>query len=122
MIPLTSLDLANPTNPANYVDRYGGALPGSPLNWRDDVSGQMQETILSYLEQRSTPEQLKTLIAYLQHYIYAPCWLEQNPFGEVDEEIAAAIRKLREQAKRMVTLHEVNDFINEMINIGLDPL
>lgn len=119
---IAGLDLTNPTNPANYVDRYGGALRGTPLNWQDDVSGQMQEIVMSYLEQRATPEQLHRLIAYLQYHIHAPCWLESNPFGEVGEEMATEIRALRRRSLTLKTMADVNAYIHAALEIAIDPL
>lgn len=122
MIRIAGLDLANPTHPKNYVNRYGGTMPGTPLYWRHDVSGQMQEIVMSYLERRSTPEQLSTVIAYLQYYIHAPCWLEINPFAEDDEEMATDIRNLREQSKTLQTINDVDKWIHNALGAALDPL
>ena len=115
-----TLNLENRTDPRNYVDRDFSA--GTPLNWQDDVTGQMREAVMAYLNQDPTPKQLKIVIAYIQYHIHAPCWLESSPFGEVDEEMAQEIRALREQALKLTTLKEINQYIDRALNIALDPL
>lgn len=117
---LTTLNLQDPTNPRNYVDRPFAV--GTPLNWQDDVTGQTQAAVMGYLNQTPTPEQLKIVIAYLQYHIHAPCWLEQSPFGEVDEEMADEIKALREQSLKLTSLKEINQYINRALGIALDPL
>jgi len=51
------LDLNNPTDPANYIDREFAA--GTPFNWQDEVSGQLMQAVMAYLRQEPTPEQLR---------------------------------------------------------------
>lgn len=60
-------DINNPTAPGNYVTRF--AVPQTPLNWSDDVTGIMRAAVMAYLDQRPTAEQLKVVIAYIQHHI-----------------------------------------------------
>jgi hypothetical protein len=93
------------------------------MYWQDDVTGKMQEVVKAHLDQNPTPDQLKIMIAYLQHFIHAPCWLEQSPsFGKIDPEIADKIRTLREQSLGLKSLDDVNQFINSAMEIAIDPL
>ncbi|MCL4296305.1 MAG: hypothetical protein KJ077_11275 [Anaerolineae bacterium] len=119
-IKIPTLNLEKPTDPANYIDREFAR--GTPLNWQDDVTGRLRAAVMDYLNQKPTDEQLKLVIAFVQHHIHAPCWLEASPFGEVDEEMAAEIKALRELSLTLVSLKDVNQFINRAIGIGLDPL
>lgn len=115
-----TLDLHNPTDPKNYVDRP--FAKGTPLNWQDDISGIVSGAVMAYLKQDVTPEQLAIVIAYMQYHIHAPCWLEQSPFKEVDEEMAAEIRQLRGRSLKLETLEDVNRYIEAALDAALDPL
>jgi hypothetical protein len=114
------LNLEKPTDPSNYVDR--SFAKGSPLNWQDDVSGQMSSAVMGYLHQKPTEDELKKVIAYIQYHIHAPCWLESSPFGVTDDEMAAEIRALRALSLTLNTVQDVNEYIERAMNIALDPL
>lgn len=115
-----TLNLEFPTHPSNYVPR--GPVQGTPLNWRDDVTGRMESAVMAYLKQTPDEEQLKLVIAYIKHHIHAPCWLEKSPFGEVDEEMAEEIRALRKRSLQLKTLEDVNEYISAALHSALDPL
>lgn len=115
-----TLNLEFPTHPSNYVPR--GIVQGTPLNWRDDITGRMESAVMAYLKQMPDEEQLKLVIAYIKHHIHAPCWLEQSPFDEVDEEMEAEIHALRERSLQLKTVEDVNEYINAALAVGLDPL
>lgn len=119
-INIQTLDLENPTDPSNYIKR--GFLAGTPLNWQDDITNRLRNAIMSYLDQSPTTEQLKIVIAYLQHHIHAPCWLEQSPLGEAHDEVKKEILALREKSLQVESLDDVNQYINAALNIALDPL
>lgn len=114
------LNLKTPTAPENYVDREFAS--GTPLNWQDDITNQMRDAVMSYLNQKPTPEQLRIVISYIQYHIHAPCWLERSPFDGAENEMANDIRSLREQSLKLETLDDVNQYINAALNIALDPL
>lgn len=120
MFGIPTLDLKNPTDPRNYVDRE--FAKGTPLNWRDDVTGQMGAAVMAYLNQKLTDEQLNLVISYVQYHIHAPCFLEQSPFGEMDEEMASEIKLLRKRSLELKTIEDINEYINQAMNIALDPL
>lgn len=46
---LHTLDLKHPTDPTNYVDRE--FAKGTPVNWRDDVTGTVDAAVMAYLNQ-----------------------------------------------------------------------
>lgn len=117
---VTLFNVGNPTDPKNY--HSNGRVSGLPLNWQDDVTGTMRAAVMAYLDQKPTDEQLKLVIAYIQHHIHAPCFLERSPWGEVDEETARAIKALRAKSMEMKTLKDVNHYINRALGVGLDPL
>lgn len=115
-----TFNLNDPTNPANYHDV--GFLEGMPLNWEDEVSGRLRAIVLAYLEQKIEPSALHILIAYVQHHIHAPCWLEKSPFSEgVDEETATEIQALRAVSLNLKTVEDVNNYVDRAMEIALDP-
>jgi hypothetical protein len=115
-----TLDLSNPTAPTNYVAQT--ILQGSPVHWRDDVFGKLAHAILAYLNRTPTAEQLRMVIAYLQHHIHAPCWLEQSPYENAEEALGDQLRALRSASLAMVAIEDVDRFLLGCIQIGLDPL
>lgn len=115
-----TLNLDFPTHPSNYVQV--GMVQGMPLNWQNCATFGMQQAVMAYLNQRPSGEELQLVIAYIKHHIHAPCWLEQSPFGEVDEEMAASIRALRERSLQLKTVEDVNEYINAALAVALDPL
>lgn len=112
--------LSDPTNPSSY--REVSTIKGCPLNWQDDVDGRLQEAVMAYLNQTPTPKQLQLVIAYIQHHIHAPCWLESSPFGDVDGEMATEILELRELSLSLTTREDVNAYIHRALDSALDPL
>lgn len=111
-----TLNLDFPTHPSNYVQE------GMPLNWQNCATFSMQQAVIAYLNQTPSEHELNMVIAYMKHHIHAPCWLEQSPFGEVDEATAAEIRALRERSLQMKTVEDVNAYIQAALAVGLDPL
>lgn len=114
------LNPKNPTDPASYRDV--GPVKGMPLNWQDDITGQMPRAVLAYLDQDASPEQLRLVIIYIQHHIHAPCFLEAYPFDEIDDEYQEALKKLRERSLALKTQEDVNQYINDCMEWAIDPL
>lgn len=117
---IPTLNLENPTDPANYVDRP--FAKGTPLYWGDDVTGRLRAAIMGYLNQAPTEEELKKVIAYIQYHIHAPCWLETSPFGDHDDEIDQEIKALRALSLTLKTVQDVNEYIERALYIAMDPL
>ncbi len=118
--PLPRLVLEHPIDPKNYVDRQ--FAKGTPLTWRDDITGQLQAAFMAYLNHTPAPEQLQLVIAYLQYHIHAPCWLETWPLDGLDDEIRAEIMALRELSLMLKTIDDVHQYLRRAMEIGLDPL
>src|SRR5688572_2988062 len=110
-ISQTILDLKDPTNSKNYVDR--GLVKGSPLVWQDDATGTVPAAVMSFLEHSASEEQLSLVIAYIQYHIHAPCWLENFPWSNgVDEEMTTEIKALRELSLKLKIQQDVHAYIS----------
>lgn len=107
-----NLDFRNPTNPAYY---NFGPVPGIPLQWQNETTGRLRTAISAYLEQKPTDHQLKLVIAYLQHYVHAPAWLQ-------DPELAADVKALQAKSLTLKTIEEAKAFIQDAVALGIDPL
>lgn len=102
--------------PTTYMPPYG-----TPLYWKDEVTGVLGEAIWAYVAHGAEPqnfpaptaEQLALLVAYLQYEIGAPCWRDSGN-GELE--------RLREQAGQMTTVAEIDAWIQGCLQIGIDPL
>ena len=99
---------------------------GLPLPWQDEQSGVIKAAIRAFLEHQVegtslSEEHLKLTIQYLRYYIHAPCWYEEWPCepGIDDPE---SIRKVRRQALEMGTVADIEQFIQDCLEIGIDPL
>lgn len=97
------------------------ALPyGTPLNWRDEVTGVLGEAVWAYISHSAeptnfpapSPEQLSLLIAYLRYVINAPCW--EDDTGELE--------RLRADIDTLTNVGGVQTWIMRCIKIGIDPL
>ncbi len=118
--PLPRLVLEHPTDSKNYVDRR--FAKGTPLTWRDDITGQLQAAFMAYLNHTPAPKQLQLVIAYLQYHIHAPCWLETCPLGTLDEDMKTEIQALRELSLTLKTIDDVHQYLYRAAEIGLNPL
>ena len=116
---MKTLDLENPTDRGNYVDR--GIIKGSPLVWRDDMSGKLREIVLAYLERRASQNQIEILIKYMIYYFHAPCWIETTP-ADFDPEYTEEIRKLRSKSLETKTIKDLDELIEIALDLGIDPL
>ena len=92
---------------------------GTPLYWRDEMSGVLPAAIWAYIAHCAEPltapaptsDQLVLTIAYLRYVIAAPCW-------HGDGELAA----LRADAGKLATLRDVRAWIGRAVELGIDPL
>jgi hypothetical protein len=60
-------------------------------------------------------EHLELVLDYLRYHINAPCWEQAESFAE---ELAA----LRERVGQLQTAADVDGWIHDCLQIGLDPL
>jgi hypothetical protein len=99
--------------PRTYEPPYG-----TPVYWMNEVTGELPAAIKAVFaygaepdnQPEPTPEQLGLVIDYCRYVIYAPCW--KGP----------GVGSLRNLAKRMTTLEELNQFIQKCLDVGIDPL
>ena len=92
---------------------------GLPLRWQDEQSMRLPNAVLAYLENRTqgTPirqDEVELLRDYLQYYIAAPCWSIEG----MEEEMA----RLRERVATLASAEEIEAWICECLNVGMDPL
>lgn len=104
---------------ANLIPNFYRQPLGLPLNWRDEISGELPKAVSAYLDNRIDGKKMSffhtnLVCDYMRHYINAPCW--DNP--EFTDELLA----LRDLAKRLSSPQEVADWIRKAMEIGLDPL
>ena len=85
---------------------------GLPLNWKDEVTGELPSAVLAFYHQNPTSAQLTLVIEFLAYFIHAPCWQDET----------GALEMLRAQIKDVQTLAQVTAWIADCLEIGLDPL
>lgn len=97
---------------------------GLPLYWHDEVSGILRIAVHAYLEHRISAhkpapdsEQFALLKSYVIHHINAPCW-DAVCEGVFEKALAA----LRRDAALLETSDDIAAYINQAMEIGLDPL
>lgn len=102
-------------------DYYSPQL-GAPLYWRNEPSGLLAAAVMAMHAHGADPkqpgpsaEQLGMIARYAQYYINAPCW------DIASEVFATELAQLRAQAKAMKTLADVQAWIGQCLNIGVDP-
>jgi len=95
----------------------------APMNWRDEVSGELASAVRAYLNFRigEAPEpsraELALLADYFRHYIFAPCW-DRSCAGAFEKELA----ELRDAILGAETAAELGLWQWACLGIGLDPL
>lgn len=99
---------------------------GLPLNWRDDVTGELPAAVMRYygfkVGEAAEPDQkqIELIRDYLVYYIEAPCWLAKLVEGEPGE--LAALAELRKQAREISSAEDIHRFIWACLDVGMDPL
>jgi hypothetical protein len=110
--------------PNLYVVGPGGA---GPLYWGNEQGGLLTTAMRAFFAHGAagvgavkeiTPEQLELVREYGEYYLNAPCW-DNNPHN--DEEIWAKLAELREQIKQATTFEEIDQWIRQCLEIGIDP-
>lgn len=87
---------------------------GMPVYWRSDVTGQCEGAMMAYLNGAMNPRQFQIVAGYLQYHIGAPAW-EDNGFD-------LELMELREKSKHFKTREDIAQWLNEAMDIGLDPI
>jgi hypothetical protein len=93
---------------------------GTPLYWRNEQTV-LPAAMLAYINHAAFPkqyptpsaEQLALVIGFLRYFIDAPCWVDPASLW---------LPRLRNQAKQMRSVEDVNRWINQCLKFGLDPL
>ncbi|MDZ8227562.1 hypothetical protein [Nostoc sp. ChiVER01] len=90
---------------------------GLPLYWQDEVPGELPRVVFKYFSSTSpqlTADEISLLAEYCQHYINAPCW---DASGGFPNELAA----LRQSANSLSTVSDISQWIDDCLEIAIDP-
>ncbi|RAM49459.1 MAG: hypothetical protein C6Y22_22150 [Hapalosiphonaceae cyanobacterium JJU2] len=95
---------------------------GLPLYWRNEESGELPAAIWAYLNfkvdnsktEPPTQDQIDLITDYLIHYINAPCWDKEGFEQEFNN--------LQQRASSLRTPDQIDDWLVDCHEIGLDPL
>lgn len=93
---------------------------GLPLCWQDEQSGVLRAAVLAVMDYalHRTPDlgigQLELVRGYCQYYVHAPCWEFDGQTPELEE--------LRERIVGVQTFSELDKWIHDCLDVGLDPL
>ncbi len=92
---------------------------GLPFYWRDEVSGELGRAVMAYLNNRIegttvTDAQIALLRDYLSHWINAPCWMASG--------FECEMSNLRSSVRELETATEIDDWLHQALDIGMDPL
>lgn len=95
---------------APYVPPFG-----TPLYWGNEQSGVLRAAVMAFYatslgKGTCSESELRLVIDYAQYVIGAPCW--QGP----------EIEALRESAKHLRSVTDINRWIGECLSEGIDPL
>lgn len=93
---------------------------GLPLRWQDDVTGELPAAVWAYIKHAARPldyapptaAHLGLAVDYLRHVIEAPCWRDES----------GALDGLRRRVTGLQTGEDVRHWIDDCLEIGLDPL
>lgn len=84
------------------------AVPGY---WMHETSGVLQPAVTAYLEARPlSDEHIALLRAYLRQWIEAPCWSGDS------------IAELRGRIDSLTTREPIVRWIDDAVDLGIDPL
>jgi hypothetical protein len=108
--------IAKKSRMPNFYQDFGG-----PLRWQDDVTGELPAAVMAFFGHRQeiTPDQLELVRQYCEYYMLAPCW-DMNPHH--DEETREELRQARKDIKNVKTREELNSWIHQCLEMGIDPL
>lgn len=109
--------------PAIYRNIEDGPV-GLPLRWIDEQTGVLACAIKAYLDNRFdgkpiTETDLALVRAWFVYYIEAPCWRSHD---QEDREYVDGFDALRRKAHQLRTPDDIEAWINECLDWGIDPL
>lgn len=92
-------------------------LPDPPRYWRDETSGVLAAAVQNYLTDHAlTPNEIRYMRAYCVQWVNSSAW-DLNPSG-AGKELAA----LRESAKEIFSIQQLDKWLHDAVDIGMDPL
>ena len=82
---------------------------GVPGYWMNETSGVLRPAVETYLAgEPLAPEHVAAMRAYLRLWIYAPGW--------------AGAEELSDRVDRLTDRASISDWLNDALEIGIDPL
>lgn len=94
---------------------------GLPLRWQDEQSGLLPAAIKGYFEHTLDETQRNLVIQWCRYYINAPCWID-NAVRSGSEDIVAEMRSLIVKAAQLQTVEDIDGWIRDCLDAGIDPL
>jgi hypothetical protein len=96
---------------------------GMALTWPNEQSGQLRKLLMNFLDATLSkssikPSELETVQAYFKYYIHAPLW--EHP--DFDEQSKTQLAQLRTKIKEAKTLEQLKAWIDDCLDIGIDPV
>jgi hypothetical protein len=83
-----------------------------PGYWRDETTGVLLPAVTAYLRlEPMSDAQIAALRAYLRQWIMAPVWQD-----------CAALAELRERIAGLTFREAIDDWLNDALLEGIDPL
>ncbi len=92
--------------------------PQAPKYWMHEVGGNLVPAMKRYLEgTRAFPDDVNLIRAYLRQWIDSPVWV-----GGVESETRNALDELRRKARELRTISDITTWIEQALDLGIDPL
>jgi hypothetical protein len=106
-----------PSKPSPDLGQQFALLPDPPRYWRDETGGKLGPAVERYLKGKPlSGDDLRWLRAYCAQWINSSAW-DLNPYGD-GKELAA----LRESAKEIRSIQQLDRWFRDAFEIGMDPL
>lgn len=98
----------------NLIPRIYSPPLGLPLYWRNEQTGSLAIAVMAYLKSKPLfPYQIFQIKCYLEHYINAPCWVDDS---------AGILRELRLDINTIKSVKDIDSWLDKAMEIALDPL
>lgn len=95
-------------------------IESAPGYWMYETSGVLRPAIEAYLHGGPMSEaQIAAMRAYLRQWIGAPAW-DQNPHAGPEER--AWLARMRARIDDLVSRKAINDWLDDALDGGVDPL
>lgn len=92
----------------------------APSYWMHETSGVLRPAVEAYLNQRPmSKKQIAAMRAYLRQWIAAPLW-DQNPHATAYHR--AWLDQMRLRVDGLKDLEEIDRWLSDAIDAGIDPL